>query len=306
MSSKNMKIDSIDGVHKLSVSLWDEVANQIGVVQLVHGMKEYVDRYDDFARYLNKNDLIVIGHDHLGHGDTVLDRDEYGFFSKEDGDKYLVKDVKKITEYIKGAYPDLPIFLLGHSMGSFVTRLTVVQDDYDIAGYICMGTGGKDGSMKLARSLVKLITKVKGKKAKAKFVDKTMGKMFNKNIQNGVPNEWISRDDNVVRDYNADMKSNYNFTNQAYYDLLTMQIESNEPEWFNRFNRELPIFLIAGGEDPVGNYGKGVMSVYDSLVNRGVKDIENKIYPGARHEVLNELNRDEVYGDILQWILERI
>ncbi|MFV0401838.1 MAG: alpha/beta fold hydrolase [Oscillospiraceae bacterium] len=300
------RIPGSDGIHQLSVTIWEEPAEIKGVVQIVHGMREYVERYNEFAVYLVNHGFVVAGHDHLGHGDTAVPGEE-GFFGEKDGAKALVLDCVRVTRWLRDRYPGLPLFLLGHSMGSFVGRLAILQTASTLSGFLCLGTGGGKAFTPYARVLTGLLSKAKGPGGQSGIAHKVMNAYSAKNLNSEEAEDaWISRDPAVVSRYSGDERTRFEFTNQAYSDLLDLQIAANRKEWYRMVDKHLPILLLSGTNDPIGDMGKDLPKIWRKLAEAGVQDIEYKQYPGARHELLNELNRREVFSDILGWLEEHL
>ncbi len=273
------------------------------ILQISHGMCEYIGRYEDFAGYMARGGYVVCGNDHLGHGatsDGINGTD--GFFAEKDGRKYVLKDLYQMNALARAAYPGLPVILLGHSMGSFFARLYAVLYPDTIAGLLLSGTGGPNPAAGVGLTLTDLIIKTKGAKYRSKLVNDLAFGQYLKRVSNPkTPYDWISRDGEIVEKYARDPKCTFLFTASAFYDLMSVLRSVNRPEWARSVRRDLPVALFAGDGDPVGDYGKGVRKVYDALCEAGVSDLTLKLYPGARHEILNETNRAEVYADMLAW-----
>ncbi|MGN0674864.1 MAG: alpha/beta fold hydrolase [Oscillospiraceae bacterium] len=299
--------ESTNGSDHIAYYVYKPVSKPRAVVQIVHGMCEYIERYEDFIGFLCSNGILVCGHDHLGHGHSVLTDECLGYFAPERGWQFLAKDVVRLTRMIQEQHPALPYFILGHSMGSLVTRAVLAKysDLYD--GALLLGTLntkiGTDAGIALTRTLCKL----KGGFYRSKFVDELIFGLSNARIENPL-NEyaWISRDDEVVAAYEKDPLCNFHFTVRAYSDLLFLLSYVSRKDWAEKVTRLLPIMICSGSDDPVGNYGRGPEAVFNHLNESGHEDVELKIYSGARHEVLNETNRAEVYEDLLEWLDEHI
>ncbi len=276
-----------------------------GVVQLTHGMCEHIARYQEWIDFLAKNGYAVYGHDHLGHGRSVSDESELGFFGEQSGCHYLVEDLHTVTEKIRETYPTQPIFLLGHSMGSFVSRLYLARYGNEVQGVLLSGTCGKIPLSKMGLSLVRLWINTKGKRYRSKTLKKMIFGDYNKRLSSPrTPNDWLSRDPAAVDAFNRDPLSGFIFTNVAFRDLLTMIERISADRWFEEIPKNVPILLFSGEMDPVGNYGAGVRKLHRRLLDAGVDEVRIRIYPEGRHEMLRELNRDEVYQDILSWLEE--
>lgn len=299
-----IRFDSSDGVNTVIGYSYSspEIAPK-AVLQISHGMCEYIGRYDDFAGYMVQNGYAVFGNDHLGHGatsDGVNGID--GYFAERDGRKYVLKDLYRMNRIAHEQYPELPIILLGHSMGSFYARLYAVVYPDTIRALLLSGTGGPNPAAGIGLALTDWITKTKGAEYRSSLVNNIAFGQYLKRVQNPkTPYDWISRDEEIVAKYARDPKCTFIFTASAFHDLMSVLRDVNRPQWAQKMRRDLPVALFAGDMDPVGNYGKGVETVYNALKNAGVADLTLKLYPGARHEILNETNRAEVYEDVRAW-----
>jgi alpha-beta hydrolase superfamily lysophospholipase len=263
-------------------------------------MSETTARYDHFARFLAENGLVVVMNEHEGlgeHAETLC------YFEPKNGADYLVADMKGLTEYVEVEYPRLPVFLLGHSMGSFLARKYAALYGSELAGLILSGTSGKQAGARLGRALATAQKKVRGDKSVGRLLSLMAFGSNNKRIDNPVnAHAWISSDDEVCIEYKKDRYCGFPFTASGYHDLLSMIVEINTSSWYRKVPKELPIFIFSGAEDPIGAWGKGVVEVYDRLKKTGHADVIAKLYPGGRHEMLNEKNKEEVYLDVLNWI----
>lgn len=303
MNINNLEFKSTNGIDTIKAIVYAPQENPKGIIQICHGMCEHIERYDDFARFLCQNGYIVCGHDHLGHGKTAPNDNALGFFADNNGWRILVDDTYKLTRIIKKIYPTMPIFLLGHSMGSFISRLCVSYYTYSVNGLILSGTGGPIPAIKGAIMFADAQIKLKGKMYRSAIIDKMAFGDFNKNYQSvKTQKDWISRDNDIVNKYINDPKCSFLFTASAFKDLFTLIANANSTATYERTAKSLPIYMFSGDDDPVGNYGKGVTKVYENYKKFKAKDIELKLYPKGRHEMLNEINRNEVYSDILNWL----
>ena len=274
-----------------------------GIVQISHGMCEYFSRYTTFAKYLCSLGFIVCGNDHIGHGASVSRPSELGFFAARDGWKYLVDDVKQLTDLMQRRYPQLPYFLLGHSMGSLVARLYLTDYGEKLAGCILTGTVGPNAAAISAAHLADSIARTRGMTYRSGFLSDLVFKGYNRKIKD--PHsvfDWLSRDESVVSLYQSDEKCNFVFTATGFRDLFTLIAKANASHTFRHTPRGLPLLFLAGDKDPIGKYGEGVRRVVNLYRGAGVKNIEVVFYKDARHEVLNELGRLETYGDISRWL----
>lgn len=301
-ATKKIRFPSADGQRMVTGWIYSPNAEAVGILQLSHGMCEYIGRYEHFIEDLVRNGFVVCGHDHIGHG-ASSEMEEYGYFGPKDGWTNLVQDLHTMTGIVKESYPGLPCFLFGHSMGSFVSRLYLSSFSYELTGVILCGTGGPNPMAGVGIPVCRLVSMVCGKKHRSKLLDRLAFGAYNKKIQpQRTKQDWLTRDETVVDRYRNDPKCMFLFTAAGYGDLSKLSQKANCSAWYQSLDRNLPMFLISGDMDPVGDYGHGVEQVYDRLKQIGISDVALKLYPGARHELLNETNYDEVLEDILQWI----
>ncbi len=273
------------------------------VLMISHGMCEYIERYDDFANYMVQNNFIVCGYDHLGHGKSSDEEGGCdGYFGENDGIITTLDDMKCFYNDIKARYPDLPFVLLGHSMGSFFSRLYVAKNKNDIDAFIISGTAGPNPMGAPGIFLTKMIKNAKGDKHRSAFIHNLVFKQYTSKLQNPKTQyDWLSRDEQIVYNYSVDKKCTYVFTVNGFLTLFNVLQLSNSQKTIDNTNKNMPMLVISGKEDAVGNYGKGPRYLYNELKNKGAKNIELKLYDDARHEMLNELNKEEAYKYILNW-----
>lgn len=275
----------------------------VGVVQIAHGMAEHHERYEQFIEFLNQNGFIVYINDHLGHGKSAANENELGYFGKEAGYNNLVEDMKKLTDIAKAENPGIPFILFGHSMGSMLARLYTERYGNELDGVIYCGTTGPNPAASMGISVTKAIAKIKGDHYRSKLIDKLAFGTYNNKINpKRTSFDWLSTDDEIVDKYIADPLCGFLFTAYGYRDLMSLILLISRSEWYSSVPSSLPIFIIAGNEDPVGAYGKGIKTVYDELVNSKHTAISLKLYDGMRHEILNEPAKNDVYNDILSWL----
>lgn len=308
VSQNEFTFPSSDGKTDVFVRVWQNDGQRPRfALQIAHGMVEYVDRYADFASFICQNGGIVYGNDHLGHGHTGENAELHGFFAEKDGDKCIVEDMHQLTELIHQNHPGLPVVLLGHSMGSFLSRIYATKYSDSICAAIFMGTSGTNPFVGVLRFLARTgIAFGRGKKP-AKLITAVAFGSYNAKYKDVTSaNDWLTRDKQVVAAYDADPWCTYKFTHSAFLDLSRILDEMSGPAWAAKLDKDLPCLLNSGDMDPVGGYGEGVKEVFGHMKNAGVKDLELKLYPDARHEILNEINKQEVYEDILQWIGDKV
>ena len=297
----NSVYKSSDNIHDIAYSVYFPMGYIKGVVQIAHGMCEYFGRYDAFARFLADNGYIVCGNDHLGHGGSVNDDSELGYFAGQDGWQCVVKDMYKLTKLMKKNYGDLPYILFGHSMGSFLARAYCTKFGKHLDGVVFCGTSGVVKGIPALLTVIDSLEAVYGDKHRSKWVNKIAFGSYNKRItDNDSPFAWLTRDNDIIKKYSEDEKCTIIFTLNGFENLMKVLWYVSNNKWFETYNKALPTFLIAGDADPVGQYGKGVEDVYNKLCDNSC-NAKLKIYPEARHELLNELNKQEVYDDLLEF-----
>src|SRR5690625_4678230 len=302
MIRTQFSLQTKDGIH-MNVYKWERNSDVRGVIQIAHGMAEHILRYEPFCKFLTSNGFIVYGNDHRGHGGTIALVDDKGFFAESNGFEKVVHDMKLLSDEIKKEYPHLPLFLFGHSMGSFLTRRYIQLFQNNLAGVILSGTGKDKGLIgKIGLLIAKLEVKRRGARTPSPFLDKLTFGNYNKKFKpTRTKFDFLSRDTNIVDQYVEDELCGFICTAGFFVDLIYGLDLIHRKEEMEKVPYALPIFLIAGDQDPVGDNGKGVQNVFEQF-NKRCEYVEMKLYKGARHEVLNEINRDEVYDDILQWL----
>lgn len=300
---KDISFRSSDGKNNIHAELYIPRGTKVkGVVQIAHGMMDYIGRYALLADALTASGFALCGNDHLGHGDSVSTAEDYGFFASKNGYTYVIDDVKRMNDLIRNELPGVPVILMGHSMGSFISRLYAEKYPNSIDGLIIHGTAGPNPMLAPGKLIVKLLRAIKGERHRSKFVCSLADGGYNKGFD---PAEgdgaWLTRDPSMVADRKGNPKNDFIFTLAGYEDLFTMLGGCNSKEWFAAFPKELHTLVISGEQDPVGGFGKGVRYVYDTLKANGA-DVELKLYEGARHELFNETNREEVFADLITWL----
>ena len=272
------------------------------VLVIHHGMAEHQERYRGFIDFMVSNGFAVYIHDMANHGKSNSNFDETGYFGDNDGYKALVEDLKTTFEKAKFAYSDKKIIVMGHSMGSFIVRcFTAWYPNVGFAGAIYMGTGGANPIAGVGEKVSALVAKVKGTKHKSKTLDKMTFGSYGKRCEGRTNFDWLTRDTEIVDKYIADDYCGFLFSAQGMNDLVKLNIEANTDAWYKNVPTELPILLTSGCEDPVGEYSKGIRDIYQRLLASNHKHVTLKLYDNCRHEILNELNKDEVMNDILDW-----
>ena len=291
------------GEGKIRYCRWTPEGEVKAVVQLLHGIAEHVERYDDFARYLCGRGYLVVAEDHMGHGKSMVHQ---GYFTG--GWFTAVADSYQLLEMTKAEYPDVPYVLFGHSMGSFMARTILAKyPQSGIAAAIICGTGWMPTAvLKAGKAMGDGICRLKGEKNPSDLLHSIMFGSYCKRVEHPrTPCDWLSRDDKVVDAYVADPLCGFTESAGLARDMLTGILYIQQAESLAAMDPELPVLFIAGGDDPVGGYGSGVRQAAAAFRNAGTRHVSERIYPLCRHEILNEINKDEVYADILEW-MERI
>ena len=278
------------------------------IVQIAHGMAEHSDRYSRFAEALTKKGFAVYANDHRGHGQTAGSLENVGYFADENGWKLVLEDMHKLTETIKRNHPGMPVFLFGHSMGSFLSRNYIFLYGSEIKGVILSGTGGDPGLLgKIGHFVAKRESKKKGKKFRSPLLKKMSFGKFNDAFKpNRTDFDWLSRDEAEVDKYVDDPYCGGDFTAWFYQDLLFGLRVVNNPKNTKMVPKDLPIYLFSGDRDPVGNNTKGVIQIFNAYQRAGIKDVTCKFYQDGRHEMLNETNKEEVFKDVIEWLNNHI
>jgi len=306
-SVSNVRFTSADGKSRIHGWVYAPTkTNAVALLQLSHGMCEYIGRYQWFMEELCSLGFVVFGHDHIGHGESS-EPENYGFFGKKNGWQYLIADVHRMNHLVCEKYPELPLFLFGHSMGSFVARLYAAKYGSNLDGLILCGTGGPNPLAKAGISAAAAVAKLKGPMWRCPILEKMAFGSYNNKYQPQRTNyDWLTRDESIIDKYAHDPKCTFRFTACGFRDLFTMVAECNSKKCFRSTPSNLPVLLISGDMDPVGDYGKGVVRVQEEMMKAGMMDVGMILYPQARHELLNELNREEVLHDIHSWLKDQL
>jgi len=275
-----------------------------GIVQIAHGIAEHVMRYDDLARFLADNGYIVVCNDHLGHGKSLVPGLEAGTYGEGVTWENVVEDMKTLHDTTAGKYRGKPYYLLGHSMGSFLTRTYLIRYRSGLDGAILCGTGQQTKAL-VTSCLVMSRMEIRrhGVNYKSKLLnDIAFGKYNDSFGHTKTPFDWICRDEAIVDEYVADPLCGYTPSAGLFYELMRgIEFVTNRKN-VSRMKKTLPVIFFSGDRDPVGDFGKGVIRAYKSFLKAGMSDVTMKLYHEGRHEILNELNREEVFRDIVTWL----
>ncbi len=287
--------------NKIHCLIWmKENTEYKGVFQISHGVSEHIERYDDFARFIAENGYIVCGNDHIGHGKSVDSMDDLGYTTAVDGDKRMIDDMHILYSIMNKRYPGLPYYLFGHSMGSFLSRVYATAFGAELSGLILCATGELPSAAVALEEPINLLCNKLGPRAKVPAV--FMNKFANIFIRNArTPFDWISASESNIDKYIDDPLSGADMSLGLVRDLFSIANTACTSEWASLVPAELPILLVSGAKDPIGLNGKGVINVCDNLEDSG-NHPEVILYPGLRHEILNEDEHETVYNDILNWL----
>lgn len=275
-----------------------------GIFLILHGMAEHSLRYDDFANFLSGHGYVVYAEDHRGHGKTGNSIDRLGYFG-EGGWNLLINDIHQLLSIIKLNHKDIPIILFGHSMGSILARTCISEYGSEFDAVILSGTtNGKSGFFrKVSLGLANIIAFITDGKEKSSFMDKVVFRNYNKKFLKDTSVEWLTRDGEKKQEYIDDELCGFICTASFFVDMLDGINRNVKKSNLERVPTSLSMYIFSGTMDPVGNYGKDVVNTYELYKDlAGLENVKLKLYENGRHEMLNEVNSDEVYKDLLEWV----
>lgn len=303
----DFRFKSSNGVNDIHCRQWIPNGAVKGVIQIVHGVAEYIERYHDTASFLAENGYLVAGDDHLGHGYSVRNASELGWFGDEDGWTKIVQDEKKLHDLLASWYPGVPMILLGHSMGSFMARTYLGLYPADFDACILSGTGWQPGIVcRVGLALAEKEIRQHGSRHHSRKLQDLAFGSYLKGIENPIgANDWISRDETVIQKYDADPLCGFAASAGLMRDMMLGLNLICRDDHMEKMNKSMPVLFLSGAEDPVGGWGKGVKKTAARFRWVAMRDVTVKLYPGARHEMFNELNRREAWEDMLDWIREK-
>lgn len=305
MIKKDFYYPSADGMTRIHAISWAPDNKPKAIVQIVHGMIEFIDRYDEFARYLCEQGYLVTGEDHLGHGESVISDEYRGFFGK-DGNAWIISDIHTLRTMMNEMYPDVKYIMLGHSMGSFLVRQYITENDAGYAkglsGVVIMGTGWQPkialkSGMMLARMLG---TDKPGKKA-APVESLSFGQYLKRIPDAKTGSEWLTKETAVIEKYRNNPYTRFHFTPNAFYHMFSGMVKAHDIGRMKKLPEGLPLLFVSGAEDPVGNWGEGVRKAFMVYSENTACRVDIKIYDDDRHEILNETDREDVYEDLKEF-----
>lgn len=295
---------SKDGKTTIHACIWQCEGEPKAVLQIIHGMAEYAARYAPLAEYLTSRGFVVCAEDHLGHGKSVCSEDDLGYFCAKNGWQTVLGDIRSLTEIVKPKYAGVPYFVMGHSMGSFFCRKYISLYGGDLAGAIVMGTGFKSAATTGgAKFITRLVAAFKGWRHRSRFIDDTAFGSYNKKFEKRTAFDWLSANPENVDNYIADPLCGVPFTCNAFYGLFGIISQACKAKTIKAVPEKLPILVVAGADDPVGDYGKGVEKFTDKLLKYG-KNASMTLYRGCRHEIVNDICAPQLFEDLAQFISE--
>ena len=341
MKKREFYYPSADGRTQIHAVEWRPDGDPVCALQIVHGMAEYADRYDPFARYLAERGILVAGNDHLGHGKSVGENHPCGYFCHDNAPDVLAEDVHALRVRLQNGFageqagfekqqagcaeqqngsagqqagterprdPQLPYLMLGHSMGSFILRNYLCHYGEGLSGAVIMGTGMQpEKLLKVSLKLVHVLTALQGEKHKSGLVNALAFGAYNRRISHPASAmDWLSRDPGEVAKYNADPLCGFTFTLNGFQTLFTLIDRLHDKKRLEGMPKQLPVRFVAGEMDPVGDYGRAVRQVYDSFLQAGMRNVSMKLYENDRHELVNEADRRTVWKELYEWIMTAV
>lgn len=303
MNKNTHTVKTLDG-HLISVTVYFPSEDPMGHIHILHGMAEHSNRYERFAKFLLERGYVVSMHDHRGHGQTAFLNDSpRGFFANQQGFDRVVSDVHEVLNFVRADHHLPPVILFGHSMGSFIARRYTELYSETLSKAIFCGTGAASPTHQAGHILAKCLASLQGKAKESPLLDKLSFGNFNRAFSNTQTDfDWLSSDSEEVAKYLEDEDCGFLATNQFYADLTGGIITLSKEEEINRIRKDLPILLISGADDPVGGFSKGIWKVAKSYQGCGLTNVTVQLFEGKRHEILNEVNREEVYNKIIWWL----
>ena len=295
------------GMGKIHACRWTPEGEVKAVLQIIHGIAEFVERYEDFANYLNKQGILVVAEDHMGHGQSINNGGIQGYF--HGGWFAAVADSYKLLEDTKQEFPQVPYILFGHSMGSFMARTILCKyPDSGIDAAIICGTGWQPAfALPALAKVIDAIARKNGEEKPNETLQNMVFGSYNKKVEHPRTEfDWLSRDKAQVDAYIAHPLCGFTASAGLLRDMMLGIAYIERSDSLNAMKKDMPVFFIAGGDDPVGSYGKGVRQAADAFKKAGMTDVSVRLYPLGRHEILNEINKEEVYEDVAQWIASKI
>ncbi len=303
---EELYFDSRDNTNRIHAMKWlPDTDRPVCILQIIHGMAEYIARYEEFACFMAKKGILVVGEDHLGHGKSVGENGTYGYFCERDAATVVVRDAHRLKKMVQEQYPGVPYFILGHSMGSFILRNYLCRYGTGIHAAVIVGTGMQPKAVLMAGKALLAVQKAfAGEKHPSGLMNALSFGNYNKKIPDSKTQmDWLTKEENIVDAYLEDPLCGFTFTVNGFQTLLELVNRLYKKENLGKMPKELPVLFASGDADPVGGYGKGVKHAYQSFLDMGMKRVELKLYENDRHELLNEMDREQVYADIYGWMM---
>lgn len=307
MLEENITYASSNGQHDIVAKIWkpDNSDDIVAILQIAHGMTEHKDRYAEFANFLVGKGFLVCANDHAGHGQSV--KELYGYMGEENGHMFMLQDMRSLHLLVCSKYSAKPYFILGHSMGAFLSRIYARYFIKELNGAIFSGTTNGLPCINSLCFIFNILVKFRNGKRQSKFFTYAMLLIFNIKFRAfRATKEWISCDTKIVESYLSDKLCNFTFTYCGYRDLFMALKESSRKCNYDLDKKDLPIFIFSGKQDPVGMFSKGVIKLHRELISNGYTNVRLKLYEDGRHEMLNEVNRADVYEDIYAWLISTL
>lgn len=307
-SFRDFYFDSSTGKNKIHARVCMPDGEPMALIQIAHGIAEYIERYDDFMAFLAGNGFIVVGNDHLGHGKSFVSEGDMGYLADDNGWWHIVDDVEILRQAMKQNYPEIPQIIFGHSMGSFVARTHLIHYPGGFDAAILSGTGNQGKALvKGGLAMGGLVKTFKGGHHYSNFLNNLAFGTYNKIYDNPrTEYDWLSSNEENVDKYIADPLCGFVPSCSLFRDMMDGVDYITSKSNLSKMKKDTPVYFMSGTKDPVGECGKGVMKAYNNFKKAGMKDVEIRLYIDGRHEMLNEVNNKEVYEDILKWIKRKI
>ena len=289
--------------HQTFVRNW-LIEHPKAIVQIVHGMNEHSNRYDEFARFLNEKGFTVYATDHRGHGHSALDEERVGYIG-ENGFHLMVNDENELFHHIQAQLPHTPHFMLGHSMGSFIAQRYIQLYTHGLDGVILLGSGGPRSDLRLGALVAEMIEKA-NRDQRMKTLERVIFNGYNSRFIKKTGFEWLANDPTVINNFLSDPFCGHIFPPSFFRQFLNFMQLIFKDEEVKKVSTSTPILILSGSNDPVGQYGKGTDKLFKLYQSIGLTNLNYKLYPDERHEILNDFNRHQVFEDILHWLDQQL
>ena len=299
---------SADGKTKIHAVEWLPDGKPKAILQIAHGVTEYILRYEEFAEFLTEKGISVIGNDHIGHGTSIAEGAERMYFGTEGSWDWVVEDIKKCLDITKNKFPNMPYCLLGFSLGSFLARTYLTKYPGTLNGAIIMGSGQLPPfQISIAKFMVNNEAKKVGEDHTSPTIQKLSYETYNKYFApNRTKYDWLCASTTSLDEYIKDTMRGEDFTAGLFRELLNGMAFTAKQSNIEKIDKNMPILFLSGDKDPVGEQGKGVIKAYDCFKKAGIKDVNMKLYPGLRHDILREDCRQDIFEDIYNWMKDKI